>query len=502
MFCSVKSGIVYGIDGKLVSVEVDVSDGLPCFHLVGLLASEVKEAGERVRNALRNSGYRLNAKRVTINLSPADIRKSGTAFDVAIAVAMLCSYGVISQEKINNIIFLGELGLGGEIKAVKGILPIIDAAMEEGFRTFVVPVDNVREGDLVKNACVIGVHCFKDVVQYVLKGIVVHSEKGTLCEQEKQRLDFADIKGQRALIRSITIAASGMHNILVAGPPGTGKSMVAKRIPGILPELTYDEKMIITKIYSAAGLLKDNKRLLSARPFRSPHHTITKQALIGGGAVPKPGEITLAHGGVLFLDELPEFSKGVIEVLRQPLEDRKITLSKVYGNFQFPADFMLVAAMNLCPCGRYPDKQRCICSVADRKRYLSKISQPILDRMDMQVLVSPVDFSAMYGEEASVTSEDIRCVVSRAYKLQRERYSGTDIIFNSQLEGKYIEQFCGMTPECKGILKSANDKFQLSVRANNRVRKLARTIADVENSDIILESHLLEALSYRGLEDL
>lgn len=508
MYSCMKSGSVHGVDGRMINVEADVSDGLPAFSLVGLLSSEVKEAGERVRNALRNSGFRMLPKHITVNLSPADIKKAGAGFDLAIAVAVLCAYEYMPAQNCEAYLFLGELGLDGMLKSVTGVLPIVDAARKQGITKCIVPYDNLGEAKLVEGIAVSGAKSLQEVIAFFLTGGQLFAEPDVRDGNEVPALfDFADIKGQMALKRAVTIAASGMHNILIGGPPGSGKSMIAKRIPTILPELTYRESMELTKVYSVAGMLGRSGALLRKRPFRSPHHTISAKALIGGGSIPGPGEISLAHCGVLFLDEFPEFPKRVIEVLRQPLEDREATLARVNGTYTFPSDFVLVAAMNLCPCGCYPDLNRCICTEYARKSYLNKISQPILDRMDMQILVQPVPYEDLYQERVEDTedtgdSANIRRLVERTHAIQHKRYQHENILFNSQLEGKLLHRFCEIDGEGREILKCAHERLGLSARADVRVLRVARTIADLEEKEQIHSEHLLEALSYREMEGL
>ncbi len=504
MYSVIKSGAIHGVDGQMIYVEADVSDGLPALSLVGLLSSEVREAGERVKNALKNSGFRMPPKHITVNLSPADVRKAGSGFDLSIAIAILCAYEYINSRDCREYLFLGELGLDGMIKPVRGILPIVDAAYSQGIRKCIVPLSNLSEAKLVENMDACGAASLKDIISYFLKKEPLYTEapEGKTMTEKDSLYDFSDIRGQSALKRAVTVAASGMHNILIGGAPGTGKSMIAKRIPSILPELTYSESMELTKIYSAAGYLKASGELMKNRPFRSPHHTISNHGLIGGGLIPRPGEISLAHSGVLFLDEFPEFSRNVLEVLRQPLEDRKTTISRVGGVYTFPADFMLVAAMNLCPCGNYPDTKRCRCSVYERRRYLNRISQPILDRMDIQVYISPVKYDDLYEDSREETSEQIREKVTRVHEIQHERYREDGILFNSQLEGRLLKKYCCLDAEGSRLLKCAHERLNLSARADLRILKTARTIADLEGAERISAEHLSEAVSYRGMEGL
>jgi magnesium chelatase family protein len=504
MFSKAYSAAIHGINGLIVSVEADVSDGLPLFDMVGFLASEVKEARERVRIALKNSGYMLPAKRITVNLSPADIRKEGTAFDLPVAIAILTAFGYIPEENLKQVLIIGELSLNGNINKVNGVLPIVYSAMQQGFHKCIVPKENAREGAVVNGIATYGVTSLAEVVELLKDGGEITPEYVDIKElfhqtEQEELLDFAEVAGQKAAKRAIEIAVSGMHNILMIGPPGSGQTMLAKRIPTIMPDLSFNESMEISKIYSIAGLM-DQQALISQRPFRAPHHTITTTALTGGGYTPKPGEISLAHLGVLFLDELPEFQKNTIEVLRQPLEDKSITITRLNATYRYPAGFMLVAAMNPCSCGYYPDRNKCNCSINLVKRYLGRISQPLLDRFDICIEALQMNYKELQIQEKEDTSEEIRKRVGIARKIQLERYQGQNIYFNSLLTPRSIKKYCKLGTKEQALIEHAFVKMNLSARAYHRILKVARTIADLDQSEQIGTKHISEAICYRSMD--
>lgn len=520
-FSTILSAAIEGLRVEFVQVEADVSNGLPVFHMVGYLSSEVKEAGERVRTAIRNSGFDYPPKRTVINLSPATLRKRGASFDLPIAVAILSSLGQIPPDRTGKCLIIGELSLDGRVRKVPGILPMAMEALENGITCCIIPKENEAEGNLVGGMRVVGVESLQDAVVFLrgedercATGYIQGAETGHVTVQDRRETehsdpasvqdrampDFSQIKGQENVKRAAEIAVSGGHNLLMIGPPGSGKSMTAKCIAGILPQPDLKESMEITKIYSVLGLLEEESPLIRTRPFREVHHTATRAALIGGGVIPRPGEISLAHGGVLFLDELPEFKKNVLEVLRQPLEDRCIRLSRTYGNYTFPADFILVAAMNPCPCGCYPDMEKCTCTPAQIQMYLSRISHPFLDRIDLCVEAPRIKYEELTEKRAGESSADIRERVCRAREIQRERYRGTGIVTNSMLGNDDLKRYCELGAEESKLMKHAFTTMELTVRAYHRVIRTARTIADLDGEARIREAHLHEALGYRMVD--
>ncbi len=500
-FSTITSAAVDGLGVELVRVEADVSNGLPMFHMVGYLSSEVKEAGERVRTAIRNSGFEYPPKRTVINLSPATLRKRGASFDLPIAMASLMSLGQIPAEKQKKSLVIGELSLDGRVRKVPGILPIVMKAKAAGVSRCIVPAENMAEGSLVSGMEVIGVESLNETVS-VFQGKPMPEKQFQGREEEEPEMfpDFADIRGQDNVKRAAEIAVAGGHNLLMIGPPGSGKSMTAKCIAGILPPPDMKESLEITKIYSVLGMLNEKSPLIRKRPFREVHHTATRAALIGGGMFPHPGEISLAHGGVLFLDELPEFKKSVLEVLRQPLEEKEIQITRTYGTYRFPADVILVAAMNPCPCGCYPDMQKCTCSPAQIQMYLNKISRPFLDRIDLCVEAEAVSYEDLTSERRAESSAQIRKRVCRVRETQKERYRGTEITVNGMLDEKGLKRYCALGAEEKRLMEQAFSVMELTARGYHRILKTARTIADLEGEEQIRENHLKEALGYRMVD--
>lgn len=505
MFSKAFSGAINGIDGLIICVEADVSDGIPSFDMVGLLGSEVKEARERVRISLKNSGFRLPPKRITINLSPAHIRKEGTAFDLPIAIAILTSFGYLSESNLLKTLIIGELSLNGDVNKVSGILPIIYSAKIQGYLRCIVPIDNVKEGAVVGGIDVIGVENLTQAVKYLNNELYLDAEYVNIEQllnngQAPEEIDFCDITGQDGTKRAMEVAVTGMHNILMIGPPGSGKTMIAKRIPGIMPDISIEESIEISKIYSISGLLDNNMSLILKRPFRAPHHTITSVALVGGGRIPKPGEISLASKGVLFLDELPEFNKSTIEILRQPLEDKYVTIARNNGTYRYPTNFMLVAAMNPCRCGYYPDRNICNCSINEVRRYLNKISQPLIDRIDICIETIQINYKDLESKIECETSSAIKERVMRARNIQLLRYKDETFNFNSELTSRNIDKYCKLGKPEQKLLEQAFIKLNLSARAYHRILKVARTIADLDDANEISKIHLSEAICYRSLD--
>jgi len=497
----IKSITLIGLNGYKVDVQVDVSNNMPKWEIIGLPDNSIRESKERVKAAIKNSGYELRSKKILVNLAPAEIKKEGSAFDLAIAIGILNNIGYIQNDQIDEYAILGELSLNGKVNEISGILPMCIELKRLGINKVILPKGNIKEATILKELQTYGVENLKEAVEF-LNGQIKIENNIEIEKQKKEisQIDFSEVKGQENVKRALEIAAAGGHNCLMIGSPGSGKTMLAQRISSILPDMNFEESLEVTKIHSIAGMTK-NSQIITKRPFRSPHHTASKVALVGGGKEAKPGEISLAHRGILFLDELPEFNKNTLEVLRVPLEDRKVLISRANKNYEYPANFMLIASMNPCPCGYYGSSEKeCTCSSNEINKYLRKISGPLLDRIDIQVEVSSIDYNKITNTSKEETSEEIKLRVDKARKVQEERYKKYNIYSNSELTPSLIEKYCYLDEKSKDMLEKAFEKLHLSSRAYSRILKVARTISDLNGNENITINEIAEAIQYRSLD--